>query len=139
MATFSLAYDHPQYRVRWGTGPVEAGGAATTAYGKFVAFTALTAYSAQMTVTVIGTNTATNMAQLNMVKVSGTTTTTMATSQIFGTNSVGNTQNLPLSTNAGGVNLAAGEFIFAQTQTDAAFKAAVSFEVGLQPGATLTA
>ena len=138
MSTFNLAYDHPQYRVRWGTGPVEAGGSAATAYGKFAAFTSMVAYSMAIAVTVIGTNTATNMAQLSAVKVSGTSTTTLATSQIFGTSAVGSFQSLVLSTNTGGVNLATGDFIFALNQTDAAFKAAVSFEVGLQSGANLT-
>ena len=74
MTTKSMMYDNASYVTRQNDSQGEAGGAATTAYAKFVSFTAMLAFSAQLTVTVAGTAT-TNAFIIQ--RVSGTTTTVL--------------------------------------------------------------
>ena len=134
MATVNFAYDHAQYNVHQATGPVEIGGAANTLYGKFVAFTAMQAYSAQLTVSVAGTNTGARMASVDVIKVSGTSTSTLY-SGTFGTNAAfTTTTNALLTSVAGGVSLAAGDILQFQSGTDATIKTVGAFEVVVQKG-----
>jgi hypothetical protein len=136
MATKSMAYDHPTYLTRLQLPGDEAGGAATTAYGKFAAFTAMLLFSAQITVTVAGTQTGA-AGGFNFLRMSGTATTTMTTVALS-TNIVGFTQNVLFSTNAGGLAIAQGDVIQAVSLTDATVKAAIGYEVALLPGATIS-
>lgn len=135
MATKSMAYDHASYIARWGESAGEVGGAATTQYAKFAQFTASQAFSAQVTVTTAGTAT-THL--ISFIKISGTATSTLATTTL-GTAAAGTTTNVLLSTAAGGVALAQGDILAALTGADAAGKAAVSYEMGLLPTANVTA
>lgn len=132
MATVNFAYDHPQYNVHYSSGPVEIGGAANTAYGKWVAFTAMQVYSAQLTVSVAGTNTGARMAVVDCVKISGTSTSTLY-SGTFGTSAAFTTTTNALMTSAaGGVALAAGDILQFMSGTDATIKSVGSFEVAVQ-------
>lgn len=135
MANKNMMYDHPAYQSRQGNAMGEIGGAATTQYGKFAAFTALLAFSAQLTVTTAGTSTAHTVA---ISKVSGTATTALGTATL-GTGAAGTTQNLLLTNVAGGVAMAQGDFLVAVTGADATGKAALTYETGLQPQANVTA
>ncbi len=135
MATKNMAYDHPTYLTRVGEVMGEAGGAATTQYAKFVAFTGMLAWSAQLTVTTAGTATA---HLFSVLKISGTATSTLATSTL-GTNTAGFTTNVALSTAAGGVTLLQGDIVSVVSGADVVGKAAVAFEVSPAPLANVTA
>jgi len=134
MTTKNLTYDHVAYLTRLGAAMGEAGGAATTQYAKFAAFTALQAWSAQLTVTTAGTTTAHGF---QVVKISGTATTALGTATL-GTSTAGATQNL-LFTSTNGVSLSQGDILAAISLADAAGKAAISYEHSLQPFANVTA
>lgn len=136
MATKSMAYDHPAYLIRQGESAGEAGGAATTAYGKFAAFTAMLLFAAQVSVTVAGTTTGA-ASGLAVVRLSGTNTTTLATVTLS-TQAVGYTTNVALTTATGGLSIVQGDVIYALSLTDATVKAALSFEMALTPGANIT-
>jgi hypothetical protein len=132
MAVRSMQYDHQAYTTPLPIGGFEAGGAASTAYGKFAAFTAMIAKSAQITLTVIGTNAT---ASFNIIKVTGIATTTLATTTV-GTTTVGATTNLTL----GNTTVIQGDIIQTVTGTvDTASKAAVTYELLVVPGANVTA
>lgn len=135
MATKNMAYDNPTYQARVGEVMGEAGGAATTQYAKFVAFSAMLAYSAQFTVTTAGTAAG---HLFSVLKISGTATSTLATSTL-GTNTAGFTTNVPLTTAAGGVSLLQGDILDVVSGPDAVGKAALAFEVGVTPLANITA
>lgn len=135
MSTKSMAYDNPTYTSRNSESMGEIGGAATTQYAKFCAFTSSIAYSAQLTVTTAGTATA---HAVTFSKISGTSTTALATATL-GTAAAGSTFNVPLSTATGGVALNQGDLLVAITGADAAGKAALSYEASPAPGATVTA
>jgi hypothetical protein len=135
MATKSMAYDHPAYQARVATGSGEAGGAATTQYVKYAAFTKMLAMSAQVTVTTAGTAAG---HLLSVLQISGTATTTLATTTL-GTGAAGTTTNVALSTAAGGIALAQGDILDVVTGADATGKAAVSYELLVQPTANVTA
>lgn len=135
MATKNMAYDHPAYIARLGTGPVEAGGAATTQYGKYAAFTAMQAMSAQFTVTTAGTAAG---HLFSVLKISGTATSTLATTTL-GTAAAGTTTNVTLSTAAGGISMLQGDIIDVVSGPDVVGKAAVAFEMLVQPLANVTA
>lgn len=135
MSTKSLAYDHPTYITRQGAAMGEAGGGATTAYGKFAAFTAAQAFSAQLTVTTAGTAAGHGF---RVAQISGTSTTFLGT-QTLGTNAAGYTANLALTTAAGGVSLAQGDQLVAYSLADTAGKAAIAYEYAVQPLANVTA
>ncbi len=135
MATKSMAYDNASYVSRLGACLGEAGGAATTQYGKFAAFTNALAFSAQVTVTTAGTATTHGF---SIIRISGTATTTLATTTL-GTAAAGTTVNVALSTAAGGTPINQGDVLAALSLADAVGKAAVTYEYGLQPGATVTA
>ncbi|CAB3731047.1 hypothetical protein [Paraburkholderia rhynchosiae] len=136
MTTKSMAYDNPTYTSRNSESMGEIGGAATTQYAKFVAFTASLAFSAQLTVTTAGTSAANNTVAFS--KISGTSTTALATATL-GTGAAGTTLNVPLSTSAGGVALAQGDLLVAVTGADATGKAALAYEASPAPGANVTA
>ena len=135
MAVKNLAYDHVAYLARCATPMGEIGGGATTQYAKFCAFTTLQAYSAQLTVTTVGTTTAHGF---QVVKISGTATTALGTATL-GTSAVGTTQNLLLTNVSGGVALAQGDILAAISLADAAGKAAVAYEHGILPLSNVTA
>jgi len=135
MATKNMAYDHPAYLARVGAAMGEAGGAATTQYAKFAAFTAMQAFSAQLTVTTAGTATAHGF---QVVKISGTATTALGTATL-GTSAAGTTQNLLLTNVSGGVALAQGDILAAISLADVVGKAAIAYEHAAQPLANVTA
>jgi hypothetical protein len=135
MTTKSMAYDNPTYTSRNSESMGEIGGAATTQYAKFCAFTASLAFSAQLTVTTAGTA-AGHTVTFN--KISGTSTTALATATL-GTGAAGTTLNVPLSTSPGGVALAQGDLLVAVTGADATGKAALTYEASPAPGANVTA
>lgn len=135
MTTKSMAYDNPTYVTRQGIALGEAGGAATTDYAKFVAFTGMIGYSAQLTVTVAGTATSHGF---DVLKISGTATTTLG-SAILGTDAAGTTINVPLVATTGGVPLLQGDILTLASLADATGKAAVAYEVGAAPLSSITA
>lgn len=135
MTTKQMAYDNPAYVARYGAGMGEAGGGATTQYGKFAAFTSMLAFAAQLTVTTAGTATGHGF---QVVKISGTATTALGTATL-GTSAAGTTQNLLLTNVAGGVALAQGDILAAISLADVVGKAAIAYEVGLSPQANVTA
>jgi len=134
MTTKSMSYDHASYIARQSAGLGEAGGAATTQYAKFAAFTALQAFSAQMTVTTPGTAAGHGF---QVVKISGTTTTALGT-QTIGTATAGSTFNLLLTNVAGGVSMLQGDILAAISLADATGKAAIAYEYALQQLANVT-
>jgi len=126
-----MSYDHNAYTTPLPIGGIEAGGAATTLYGKYAAFTTMLAKSAQITLTVIGT---TVTASFNIIKITGTTTSTLAATTV-GTTAIGTTTNVTLGT----TTLAQGDQLITQSGVDATSKAAVSYELLVSPGANVTA
>lgn len=134
MATKNMAYDHAAYLARITAG-AEAGPTASTQFVKYAAFTAMQAMSAQITVTTAG---ATAGTLYSILKISGTATSTLATSTL-GTSAAGTTTNVALSTAAGGISLLQGDILSVLTSTDTAGKAAVSYELLVQPLANVTA
>jgi hypothetical protein len=134
MATKNMAYDHPAYVARLGVTGAEAGGAATTQYGKYAAFTKMLAMSAQFTVTTAGTAAG---HLFSVLQISGTATTTLATTTL-GTGAAGTTTNVALSTAAGGIVLAQGDILDVVSGADTVGKAVVSYELGVQPLANVT-
>jgi len=134
MATKDMTYDHPTYTSRQGHAMGEAGGAATTAYAKFCAFTAHKMFTAQLTVTTAGTATAHGF---QVQKISGTSTTALTT-QTIGTAVAGTTYNVLLTTAAGGVDLIEGDILQVSSLADAVGKAVVAFEGNVTPGAVVT-
>jgi hypothetical protein len=135
MATKNMAYDHAAYLARLAACQVEAGGAATTQYGKYAAFTAMLALSATLTVTTAGTAAG---HLFSIIKISGTATSTLATSTL-GTAAAGTTTNVALSTAAGGAPLLQGDILAVYSGPDVVGKAVASVEVALQPLANVTA
>lgn len=135
MAVKNLAYDHPAYLARCASPLGEIGGGATTQYAKFVAFTTLQAFSAQLTVTTAGTVAGHGF---QVVKISGTATTALGTATL-GTSAAGTTQNLLLTSVTGGVALAQGDILAAISLADATGKAAIAYEAGILPLSNVTA
>ena len=133
MTTKSMAYDHAAYLIRYG---VTSGvNTANTSFPDAAAFTGMLALSATFTIVTAGTS-ATNNWVIN--KVSGTTTTALATATL-GTSVAGTVVNVPLSTASGGVALAQGDLLFAAKGTDTVVVSALVYEVALQPLANVTA
>ena len=133
MATKSMRYDHAAYQVVIPAAQGEAGGAATTGYNKFAAFTAMILKAVQATVTVAGTATA-HILTINKIAAGGTATTSIG-SVTLGTSTVGSTVNSAITSGT----LVQGDIVQANTATDATGKAAVTFELVIVPGATVTA
>lgn len=135
----SQSYDSPDYQVHQLIGSGEAGGAANTAYAKFAVFAASQLFSAQVTVTTAGTATAN---QFNLVRISGTATTTLG-SAVVGTSAAGTTFNIfALGTNTaqiGGQALNQGDIVEIQSSADTVGKVAVGYEVMVAPLANITA
>ena len=136
MATKTQAYDWPGYQIRFTPTSAEAGGAATTQYAKFCAWTAMQAYSVQMTCSTVGTATLSTFVALK-INTSGTTTVTLNT---IGTGTVGFGVNVLLSTSAGGLALAQGDILAFLSGTDATMKNVIAWEVGLKidPATTIS-
>lgn len=135
MSTKSMMYDNASYVTRQSAAMGEVGGAATTQYGKFAAFTAMLAFSLTATVTTAGTAAGHT---LTVNKISGTSTTALATATL-GTSAAGTVLNVPLSTSTGGIAMLQGDIIDVVTGADATGKAAVAYEVSVQPMANVTA
>jgi len=134
MTTKSMAYDHAAYLVRM---PIVSGvNTANTNFPDAAAFTAMSAMSATFTVVTAGTSAAGNLWVVN--KISGTTTTALATATL-GTSAAGTVVNVPLSATAGGVSMIQGDLLFTAKGTDTAGVSALVYEVALQPLATVTA
>ena len=145
MATKNMGYDSPAYLARFGAHMGEAGGGATTQYGKFGAFTAMQAFSAQFTVTTAGTA-AGHLLSVIRIAAGGTATTTIAT-QTIGTATVGSTYNLlfPAGTatatsasQSGGFNLTQGDVLAFLTGADATGKVVCALELGIAPLGNVT-
>lgn len=130
MAISNFAYDHPAYLTRFAAGSQTTPGN-TTVSNRFVAFTDMIARSAQVTVIVAGTS-ATTGHVITVQKVSGTTTTALATATL-GTSVIGVTTNLDLANTA----LAPGDLLISRSGTDATGAAAVSYELSIRSGANL--
>lgn len=134
MALTSDFYNHPTYITRQGVALGEAGGAATTQYAKYVAFTDTLAYSAVLHVTTAGTNA---NALCYVSQISGGNVTVLGTATT-GTSVAGTVIQVALSSVAGGVTLAKGDVLSLVTGVDANVKLAVSYEVSSVPGANIT-
>ena len=106
MTTKNQMYDYAGYNVRFSVGG-EAGGAASTQYAKFAAWTTMVAYSVQFTVTVVGTAGISTWAALK-INTSGTTTVALTS---LSTGTVGLGYNFLLSTASGGLSLAQGDIL----------------------------
>lgn len=131
MAQIDVSYDHPLH-----TGRVTGGGLSTAGNAgvsvTFAAFTAMKALAAQITVRTAGTSATTgHVAIVN--KVSGTTTTALATATL-GTSAIGTTTRVELSATA----LAAGDVLVCKNGTDATGVYAVAYEAQITPGASVT-
>lgn len=126
MATKTLAYDAPDYTITRTHCPGEAGGGATTVYGKFNQYSACKLKAVHFRVTTAGT------------------ATTHRFDVYIGTSSVG---SAALSTSAAGVTSSVSigsavtslQAIEVKSGADAAGKAVVLYEYELTPGATITA
>jgi hypothetical protein len=135
MTTKSMAYDNPSYLTRQGDSLGEAGGAATTQYAKFVAFTATQAFNAVLTVTVAGTSAG---ALCYVSHISGTATTVLGTATP-GTSAAGTVLQIALSATPGGLALSQGDILTTVSGADTVGKYAVCYEIATTPGATVTA
>lgn len=129
MATRNFAYDHSAYTV-----PQTGGGATTAGNGtvsnRFAAFTAMITKSAQITQAVAGTSAGHTV---TVSKVSGTTTTSLAVATM-GTSAVGVTTNVTLGNSA----LTQGDQLICSNGTDATGVCAVTYELLITPGASVT-
>lgn len=130
MATANFAYDSPVYQQRIAAGLTTTPGSGTVS-NRFAAFTDMIARSAQVTVIVAGTS-ATTGHVITVQKVSGTTTTALATATL-GTSVIGVTTNLDLANTA----LAPGDLLISRSGTDATGAAAVTYELSIRPGANV--
>src|SRR5258708_25161896 len=138
MATVNMAYDHRQYTVHQNIGMGEGG--ANLVFSKVVASVACQAYAARYTVTTAGTTTASATTAIAFVKISGTTTTTAAFVQLSSANTAfDTTTQVLLSTAAGGLALSAGDILECLPNTDTTAKGVVSYEIAVQPLASVTA
>jgi hypothetical protein len=135
MVTKNMEYAHPTYVSREGQCLGEAGGAATTAYAKFAAFTAMKLYALQATVSVAGTAAGHGF---GLVRISGTATTTLGT-QTIGTAAAGTTFNLVATNVSDGVNLNQGDIVEVVSLSDVVGKAVIAYEVMAAPLANVTA
>ena len=137
MATVSMAYDHPSYLARQNIAMGEGGGSATV-FARFVASSAMHAFSVTYTVTTAGTQTASGGAQLNFIKISGTSTST-ATFENIGTTGTFVSTNILLSGSAGGLALAQGDILYTVQGTEATMRGALAYQVAFDPLASVTA
>lgn len=138
MATINMAYDHPQYTVHQNIAMGEGGGSATS-FAKFIAVTACQVYSATYACTTAGTQTASGGAQLNFVKISGTTTTTATFVNIGTALGTFTSTTINLLGSAGGLSLAKGDILMTVQGTEATMRGPISYEVAFQPLASVTA
>ncbi len=130
MATTQLAYDHPAYTSRVASSHTTTAGNGTVS-GRFAAFTAMIARSAQVTVVTAGTGTGNCTIQIS--KVTGVTTSSLA-SVVLGTSGIGVTTNLSLASTA----LAQGDLLIANNGADTVGVSAVCYELSVTPGASVT-
>jgi len=138
MATKQQAYDHPSYIIPYPWSGGETGAASGGLYAKYAMFTAMILKSVEYIPTVGGTAGGTDAANswLSVVKVSGTTTTTIATTT-FGSGNANGTYtgtNVALTV----TTFSQGDLLQVKNGTDTALKAVVSYELYIVPGANLT-
>ena len=124
----NMSYDHPQYTTHYSASG-QAGGAATTSYAKFIAFTAHAFYSTTLSVAIIGTA-GTSTWMIQKVGTSGTTTYQLFT---LATGAVGTGTQYLMSTGLGGVNVDKNEYLQVLSGGDATAILAVGYELGVQP------
>lgn len=128
------AYDHPTYTVRrFGeTGVVAAGTLVPSAH--ILAPQALQLYKVTGYLTAAGT---VGTANIDAIKVEGTTTTTMATNNI-GTSAVKGTYTIDLTTSgAAPTALAAGGYAYLVNRLDATVASLASWEFASQGGSNV--
>ena len=135
MATKSMSYDHPAYRVPHSQTFVTTAGASGVG-AKFMAFTTTLLKSATITLATTGTLTAAGNMQLTFRKRStnGTSSVGFINLNPFGTATVN-----PVGTQVSlSGTLAKGEQLVALSGTDATMVAVVTYEFLLSPGADVT-
>lgn len=133
MATKSMSYDHPAYRVPMSESFVTTAGASGVG-AKYVAFTTTLLKSATIMVQTAGTTTAAAGNDFTFFKISGTTTTSVGYSGNLGT-TVAFTVGTQVAVSG---TLAKGEMVAARHGTDATQVAAITYEFLLSPGADVT-
>lgn len=126
MGTKNESYDSPNYLINREHCAGEAGGAATTVYGKFHAFAATRLKAVHFRVTTAGTATT--------HKFDVYIGTASVASQALSTNTAGSTYSLAI-----GSNVSSLEAVEVKSGADAAGKAVVSYEYEYQPMADMTA
>ena len=155
MTTKSMYYDHPAYLVRSQHMPSQKAAGASTAYDKFVAFTALTVWSVGATCVTAGTSTYTAWNgtatvtttgtgdALTAFKVSGTTTSTYGPYALDSI--VGSFRRIQISgtgigssTADGGVQLLQGDTFYVQRGTDTTAVQIPYVEYGLASQAVIS-
>lgn len=132
----SMSYDHPAYTAvqGQGTGAVTGSGGVSN---KFAAFTARLLKSVVLHVTAAGSS----ADILNLISISGTTTTTTAVLTAgSGTPATGAVSSFAFSTaNGGGLLLNQGDAYYLVKGTDATLTYSGEFEIVNQPLAPVTA
>ena len=154
MTTKNMYYDHPAYLVRSQYQPSQKGAGASTAYDKFVAFTAMQVYSIGATCVTAGTSTYTAWNGTATVtttagdtitgfKVSGTTTTTYGPYALDSV--VGAFRRIQISgtgvgssTSDGGISMLQGDTFYIQRGTDATAVQIPYMEYALTPFASIS-
>ena len=138
MATKSQAYDHVAYEIPVVISGGETGAASRTSYGKFAAFTTMMLKSVTITPTVLGTAGGTDAANANLqtIKISGTTTTTIATTTLGSGNALGTYTGTNVAVTL--TTFSQGDLLQIKNGTDTALKAVVTYEMYIVPGANLT-
>lgn len=134
ITTKSFNYDHPAYLVRQSETVTLAAGGSVTSY-PVVAFAATQAFTASFVVITAGVGAT---ATVVVSKQSGATNTVLGTATL-GTSVAGTLVQLGLSATAGGVSLAAGDYIKAVTGADTTVVSAMSIDYQVAPQAVVTA
>lgn len=134
MATQSMAYDDPVYRARTVSSSVAAAGASAV-HGRFAAFTGLLAKSFQVYTVTAGTGTGNGTVSLCRIATGGTAITTLG-NVVMGTSSAGVSTNIAIA--AASQTVTQGDQVYIQQGADATGVWAVSVELVITPGATVT-
>jgi thiamine monophosphate kinase len=127
--TRNMAYDHPAYLVPMHMGGANAAGANAVS-SRFAAVTDMIAKSFSATVITAGTNT---NATLALVKVLGTSTSTLG-SVTLSTSVAGVSTNVLCTASS----ISEGDVVWVQGGSDATGVFAVGLELYITPGASLT-
>ena len=144
MATQSLAYDAPTYRVvQYMQSDLGTGGVAGDArQGKFLAQTGAIIKSATVWLSKMGTGAdATTEASLTVIKIVGGTGTTAIYTNTFGSSggasTCGTCSAFALSSVAN-TTLGAGDMLYCLRGTDATLRGNITYEYVITPGASIT-